>query len=699
MTSLGDAGQNPLRETAQYVKGVGPHRFALLQKLGVETVGDLLFYFPRTYEDLSNRKAVAELQADGSLQTVFGEIVELDSRTTASGKTLLSVVISDGHGGVLEGVWFNQAYLARQLRYGLPVALTGKPEWRFEHWQMNNPRLRALDDNSAEVAQEGLLPIYPLTDGLHADALRRIQKHVLERYSDLVPEVIPGEIRERLHLLGIGAALRQMHFPRSGRQAEAARRRLVFEEFLVLHVALALRRRDVRDAATAPALPVTEVIDARIRRLFPFALTRDQNRAIVQICRDMGQTRPMKRLLQADVGAGKTAVAVYAMLLAVANKHQVALMAPTEVLARQHWRTVNQYLAESRVKRRLLTGSLPDRERRVALGELRMGQVDLVVGTQALIQKDVEFARLGLVVIDEQHRFGVAQRAQFKNLGESPHYLVMTATPIPRTIALTVFSDLDVTTMHELPPGRRPVVTKWVTGKQRDKVNAYLVQEVKAGRQLYVVCPLIEDSELAGIRAAEATFRELQTGVFRSFRCGLLHGKLDDNVKEAVMNQFRSRELDVLVATTVIEVGVDVPNATLMVIEHADRFGLSQLHQLRGRVSRGPCAGECFLFADDVSEETKARLRVFVKTTDGFTLAEHDLEQRGMGQFFGTRQHGLSEIRLGNLVRDGELLTLARTEALALVQRDPNLSRPEHQELRKQVLAKYGQTLELAEIG
>jgi ATP-dependent DNA helicase RecG len=453
----------------------------------------------------------------------------------------------------------------------------------------------------------------------------------------------------------------------------------------------------VRRRGKAPALVNTRAIDERIRRLFPFELTRDQNRAVVDICRDMAKEEPMQRLLQADVGAGKTAVAVYALLLAVAHKYQAALMAPTEVLARQHWRTLSAYLAHSRVRKLLLTGGTKDRK--AALGEIRMGQVDLVVGTQAIIQKDVEFARLGLVVIDEQHRFGVAQRAQIRKLGEDPHYLVMTATPIPRTVALTVFGDLDVSIIREMPPGRRPVVTRWVQPDKRAKLEGHLADEVRKGRQLYVVCPLVAESESSDIKAAEQTFDALQRGAFRDFHVGLLHGRMDDRAKDSVMTRFVSGEIQVLVTTSVIEVGVDVPNATLMVIEHADRFGLSQLHQLRGRVSRGPVAGECYVFAEAESDDTKRRLRMFTRTTDGFALAEEDVKLRGIGEFFGTRQHGLGELRLGNLVSDADLLTLAREDAFRLVAADPALQAPEHQPLRRTVLAKYGRTLDLAEIG
>jgi ATP-dependent DNA helicase RecG len=687
---------SPLADSAQYVKGVGPSRFELLKKLGLTTVADLLWFFPRAYEDLHDRRRIAEL-TEGSLQTVAGEVIGIDPRTTHSGKQVLGVLLSDGS-GLLEGVWFNQPFLARKFRLGQRVGFSGKPAWKLGRWQMANPRVHLLESEPLDQPRR-ILPVYPLTEGLHLEQMRRIQRYVAENYAHLVPEILPEALRRRHDLPTAAWAVRTLHLPQSLAEVQQARRRLVYEEFLVLQLGLALRRRDVRDIRKAPRLPITRKIDERIRRLFPFPLTRDQNRAIVQICRDMASDKPMQRLLQADVGAGKTAVAVYALLLTVAHRYQAALMAPTEVLARQHWRTLNGYLAHSRVRRCLLTGGLSPRQRKALLGEIRMGQVDLVVGTQALIQEDVEFARLGLVVIDEQHRFGVAQRERFRRLGEDPHYLVMTATPIPRTVALTIFGDLDLSVIRQMPPGRLPVITRLVSEEKRSKLYEYLVQQVRRGRQLYVVCPLVNEGSHQEGKSAEQTFAQLQAGPFQGLRLGLLHGRMDDAAKDAVMSRFRDGEVQVLVTTTVVEVGVDVPNATLMLIEEADRFGLSQLHQLRGRVSRGPVAGECYLFAGQASEPAQRRLRLFTRTRDGFALAEADAQERGLGEFFGTRQHGLGELRWGDILRDADLLEQAREDAFALVAEDPKLLRPEHLPLRRAVWERYGQTLELAEIG
>ncbi|HEV3263839.1 MAG TPA: ATP-dependent DNA helicase RecG [Gemmataceae bacterium] len=689
-------GDDPLRQSAQYLKGVGPTRYELLRRLGLETVGDLLFHFPRSYEDLSDVRPVAQL-SPGTLQTARGEVVEIEGRQLADGRTVVSVVLSDG-GQCLEGVWFNQPYASRRFRYGQMLTFSGKPKRYRGHWQMVSPRVQVLGD-AADGNAPGIVPVYPATEDLRQEHLRPLLRRVAETFAGHVPEGLPPELRRERCLPEVRQALHDIHSPLTLAAAQAARRRFVYEEFLVLQLAMALRRRELRDRQRAPVLRVSPKIDTHIRRLFPFRLTADQDRAVADICRDLASERPMQRLLQADVGAGKTAVAVYALLVAVANQHQTVLMAPTEVLAQQHWRTLGRYLEHSRVRRLLLTGALTGSQRRAALQGLRGGEVDLVVGTHALLQEDVQFARLGLVVIDEQHKFGVNQRARVRRLGPDPHYLVMTATPIPRSVALTVFGDLDLSVIRELPPGRQPVLTRWVQAGQRERVYQRLRDGLCQGRQAYVVCPLVSESDSLDLKAAAQTHAELQAGPFRDFRVGLIHGALDDRRKDVVMEQFCRRELDLLVSTSVVEVGIDVPNATLLVIEHAERFGLSQLHQLRGRVSRGDVPGECYLFADPAGDEAQQRLRVLVRTTDGFALAEKDAELRGLGEVFGTRQHGLGELRVGDLIADHALLQTARRDAIAIVAADPGLRRDEHALLRRTVLERYGRTLDLAEIG
>jgi ATP-dependent DNA helicase RecG len=688
-----------LEQTIQFVKGVGPSRAEMLARLGIRTIGDLIFHFPRSYDDLTEVRGFDELEA-GTLQTIEGEVVEIEGKELPDGRRITSVVIADPRGKVVEGVWFNQLAIARQCRYGMRVAFSGKPKWYQDHWQMSHPRMQVLEGDTGEAKRE-VVPVYPLTENLRPDHLRDAIRQALGKGADQVPDTIPDALRIRRGYPNVNQALWEVHFPEVLPQGIHAKRRFVYEEFLVLQVALALRRREVRDRQRAPKFAFSDAIDQRIRQLFPFVLTGDQNKVIASVVKDLASDRPMQRLLQADVGAGKTAVAVYALLVAVANKHQAILMAPTEVLARQHWNTIDQLLAKSRVKRALLTGSIGSRERRVLLDEMKSGAVDLVIGTQALVQEDVEFARLGLVVIDEQHKFGVNQRARLRKLGVDPHYLVMTATPIPRTIALSVFGDLDTSTMKELPPGRQRVLTRWHTDAQRERVHQRFRDEIKKGRQAYVVCPLVEESETLDLTSAESHFVELRDGPFKDFRVGLLHGRLDDAEKDRVMQRFRAKEIDLLVTTLVIEVGVDIPNATLMLIEHADRFGLSQLHQLRGRVSRGTVAGECYLFATVASEneDARQRLRAICRMTDGFALAEEDARLRGLGEFFGTRQHGGGDLRFGDLLQDQELLEQARADAIEIVGADAGLRLPEHAALRHAVIARYGKTLDLAAVG
>ncbi len=684
-----------LLQPIQFLKGVGSRRAELLANLGVRTVGDLLFHFPRSYDDLSK---VIEVEAitPGEMQTVIGDVVELDSKELADGRRIMSVVIADAKGRVIEGTWFN--VVPRQFRYGQRVAFSGKPKWYRDHWSMSHPRVEELEKADTGPGQK-VIPVYPLTEGLWLEALRECMRNALALGAEHIEEMLPPRLLEKRHFSPVGQALGHIHFPEVVAQGLQARKRFIYEEFLVLQVALAARRRDLRDREPAPRLPVDTAIDAHIRKLIPFTLTGDQDRAIRVICRDLARDKPMQRLLQADVGAGKTAVAVYALLVAIANKHQGAIMAPTEVLARQHWQTLDRMLAHSRVRRLLLTGGLSTRERQAALAAIRNGDVDLVVGTQALVQDDVQFAKLGLVVIDEQHKFGVHQRARIRKLGGQSHYLVMTATPIPRTIALTVFGDLDVSTLRELPPGRQPVKTRWHSEAERERIYDDIKTRLREGRQAFIVCPLVDESETLDLKAAEATFVELRDGPFKEFRLGLLHGKQSDDVKQLAMTEFRDGKIDLIVATLVVEVGIDIPNATVMLIEHAERFGLSQLHQLRGRVSRGTTPGECHLFTGTITDDAKARLKIFTRTSDGFALAEEDARLRGLGEFFGARQHGLGDLEIGDLLRDRDLLETARADAWELIVADPGLKLPEHAALRRTVLERYGQTLDLAEIG
>jgi ATP-dependent DNA helicase RecG len=512
-------------------------------------------------------------------------------------------------------------------------------------------------------------------------------------------EVFPAAYLAAHDLATLREALPELHFPRDRPSLERARRRFIYQELFILQLALALRRHQQFEQRQAPPLEATTKIDARILRLFPFELTAGQKQAIAEVQADMARPHPMHRLLQGDVGSGKTIVAVYAMLLTIAQRHQAALMAPTEILARQHADTLGSVLSLSRVRWALLTGGQAASQRRELLEQLRSGEMDAVIGTQAILQDDVEFARLGLVVIDEQHKFGVRQRATLKQAALDPHYLVMTATPIPRTMTMTQFGDLDVSTLSDSPPGRQPVHTYLAEPEQRDRWWEFMARKLREGRQGYVVTPRVEESDNPTATSVDEVYETLTNGPLAEFRVGQIHGRMSSTEKDAVMADFRSGRLQVLVSTTVIEVGVDVPNATLLAIEGGQQFGLSQLHQLRGRVSRGSQPGFCCVFADVRNELAKQRLDAFVKTTDGFRLAELDFELRGPGDVLGTRQHGLPPLRIADLARDVAVLEEARRDAMAMVAADPELASPEHTRLRRMVLIRYGHVLDLGAVG
>ncbi|MFV2066578.1 MAG: ATP-dependent DNA helicase RecG [Pirellulales bacterium] len=683
------------------LRGCSPGRARLLAKLKLYYAQDLLFFFPRDYCDLTDVRQVDQLEED-RLQSVRGTVEEVELRQLSGGRTLLGVLIIQGE-QAMRAVWFNQPFMQAKFRRGQQVLVSGKPRLRGLRWEMSHPRVTMLDDDTDPGEVPKLLPVYRLTEGVSQHQMRRLVRQAVEDFGPLVDEVFPQELLERFRLLPLAEALPRVHSPDSQAMLAEARRRFVFQELLILQLALALRRAQRQGQQRAPKLPVDARIDHRIRRLFPFSLTDAQQRAIGEISADMGRPWPMNRLLQGDVGSGKTVPAVYAMLLCVAHGHQAVLMAPTEVLARQHAETFAQYLQAARVRRVLLTGGTRPSERQEILDKIRSADVDLVIGTQAILQDDVSFAKLGLVVIDEQHKFGVRQRASLRDSSTDPHYLVMTATPIPRSITMTQFGDLDVSVLKESPPGRQPVGTYLVEPSQRERWWAFVRKKLREGRQAYVVTPLVEQAEEEGVEeethSVQEAFEALANGELEAFRLGLIHGRMSSREKEAAMSAFRSGETQVLVSTSVIEVGVDVPNATVITIQGADRFGLSQLHQLRGRVARSHHAGFCGILADPKTDEASERLQAFTETTDGFQLAELDLRLRGPGDLFGTRQHGLPPLRIAHLVRDADVLEEARREAQRLVREDPGLARPEHARLRRMVLVRYGDSLELGDAG
>jgi ATP-dependent DNA helicase RecG len=696
---MSDSQKTPaemLATPVQFLKGVGPQRAESLARLGLHTARDVLFFFPRDYQDLTELREIDKLE-EGKLQSIRGVVEDIELRTTAAGGYVLGVLIRCGTGH-LRGLWFNQPFMRDKFSFGQPVLFSGKPKYEGLVWQMHHPLVEVLDSESVEPVGK-ILPVYPLTEGLQQWQARKIVREAVEEYGQVLDEVFPAEYLESHRLWPLRKALPEIHFPSDRESLAFARRRLVYQELFILQLALAVKRRQQHDQRSAPPLEASAKIDARIRRLFPFELTAGQQRAIADIAADMARPLPMNRLLQGDVGSGKTVVAVYAMLLAIAHGFQTVLMAPTEVLAQQHSLTLEKLLAASQVRRALLTGGLTSSQRGAIIGQIAAGEIDLVVGTQAVIQEDVEFPHLALVVIDEQHKFGVRQRASLKKAGLDPHYLVMTATPIPRTVTMTLFGDLDVSTISDSPPGRQTINTYLAGEDKRAKWWDFFRRKLREGRQGFVVVPLLDESDQYVAASLEETYENLANGELEAFRLGLIHGRMSAAEKEAAMNDFRSGKIQVLVSTSVVEVGVDVPNATLMTIESGQRFGLSQLHQLRGRISRGSYPGFCCVFADAQTAEAEKRLKAFISTTDGFALAEADFRLRGPGELFGTRQHGMPPLRIADLQRDGDVLSEARLDAQSLVAIDPGLSQPEHERLRRMMLHRYGHVLELGDVG
>ncbi|MGL4943593.1 MAG: ATP-dependent DNA helicase RecG [Thermoguttaceae bacterium] len=673
-----------------------------LRRLELFRAKDILFDFPRSHFDVSDRRTLATLE-EGKLQTVLGTIESWESRTTRRG-TLMTANIFCGT-GYIRGLWFNQTIVARIHPSGSRVFVTGKPKDDPPYWSMMHPMLTPATDTDDALA-DPLLPHYNLTKGLRDEQLRRIVKKILPEHTPLVTEVFPQSLREKYGILGIQDAIPAMHFPRTHEELRLARRRFVYQELFVLQLALATRRLQLRTHLRGPQLVRKHDVDLRIRKLFPFDFTHAQNKVIEEIVRDMAEPFPMNRLLQGDVGSGKTVVAVYAMLLAVACGYQAVFMAPTEVLARQHLRTLTRLLDGSSVTIAPLFGSQTTSERASVLQSILAGESKVIVGTHAIISGDLPLDKLGVVVIDEQHKFGVRQRAALKQAagGTDPHYLVMTATPIPRSIAMTLFGDLDVSVMDEKPRGGQTIHTYVTPEEKRAAWWEFVRKKLDTGQQGYVVVPMIEESDAFDARSLEEVTRTLREHELRGYNVGTLHGRMTTAEKEQQMASFRNREIQVLVATTVIEVGVDVPNANVMTIESGERFGLSQLHQLRGRIGRGKHPGFCAVFVTpsddaDAYREALARLEAFAATNDGFALAEKDLAFRGSGNILGTAQHGLPPFHIADLHHDRETLIEARRDAQALVAADPGLANPDHALLRSQMLTRYGQVLNLGDVG
>ncbi|MEQ1903015.1 MAG: ATP-dependent DNA helicase RecG [Pirellulaceae bacterium] len=677
------------------VPGVGSTTARLLSRLGLETAADLLFYFPRRYEDFSEVTPIAHLE-DNKLAQVIGYVKEVEQHVAESGRHVLYLLVEDQR-RYLRIVFFNQAFLLEKFKVGQMVMFRGTVRERGARKQMTQPRFQILDPQQPRPAGR-LLPVYGLTEGLKQRQLRQIIERQLDILVPLVEEALPALVRQELGLCDIETALRSIHFPKTQEDAESARRRLAFQELFILQLALATRRHRLQQLQTAPPIEMTPKIRDRIYGRFPFELTESQQKAFAEIVADMARPIPMNRLLHGDVGSGKTAVAVAAMLNAVASGHQAVLMAPTEILARQHERTLSGWLKASRVRIALWTGSTSHRQQLAE--KIAAGDVDIVVGTQAIVQGDLKFKSLGLAVVDEQHKFGVRQRALIKSLSvNDPHYLVMTATPIPRTISMTVFGDLDVSTLIR-PEHLKPTVHTYLgTAENREKWWAFVTKKLREGRQAFVVAPRVDAEDDLEISSAERLFESLANGPLEAFRLDVLHGRQTAEEKDAALQGFALGKTQVIIATSVVEVGIDVPNATVMTIESAERFGLSQLHQLRGRVGRGVHAGFVCAFSTSDNPVDNERLQAFADVQDGFELAEIDLRLRGPGDLFSAEQTGFPPLRIADLVQDVELLQRSREIAANMIAQDPELALPEHARLLQLMTRRYGATLELSNVG
>lgn len=679
-------GELELDTPVQYVRGVGPRRAEQLAALGVETLEDLMMYFPRRFDLRRQVQPISTLTDGDDNATIAGEIIHI--RHNRSRRDIFEIQLRDDSAAIT-AKWFHGGYLSQSLLPGIVVALNGKISSYKNVLQIVNPRHQIIyDPSGAKLDQDELLPVYPAGGKLTSNIISSVIHKVLQQGTGLLSPWFDKQYLAKRGLMIRPKAIFAMHRPEDRQQWAEARRRLAYEECLLMQLGIAIARQK-EISRPAHCLPGNATVDGRIRARFPFKLTAAQDLTVEEISADLSRDRPMNRLLQGDVGSGKTVVALYAALLGVANKKQVAIMAPTEILATQHFRKICGYLDNSNVKTQLLTGGLPVKKRNRILAELAGGDIHIVVGTHALLSETVKFKDLALVVVDEQHKFGVAQRTGMRGKGFAPHYLVMTATPIPRTLALTIFGDLDVSTIDSLPPGRGKTTTKCVSAKKIPDIIKFADKKLAQHQQVYFVYPLVTPSPQLELTAAQEAYQELKNGPLGKYGVGLVHGQMPGNRKTSVMRDFGEGRIKVLVASVVVEVGVDVPAANVMVITHAERFGLAQLHQLRGRVGRSSENATCILIASPGNPLALKRMKILTKTSDGFKIAEEDLRIRGPGEFFGTKQHGLPELKVADLIEDFELLRLARRDAFDIIDEDPDLAMPHNQQLRRAMLKLY----------
>ena len=660
----------------RYLKGVGPKTAERFEKLGILTLSDLLCHYPRRYLDFSKPYSIAEAPADTECVVKAEVFAKPGGRILPGGRRMERITAGDNVSS-LEITWFNNPYAAQKLELGQEYYFQGIVTGGMLRRQMVNPQVRT----DAQVKSSPFEAVYPQTEGLTSSAIAKCVRQLLP-HAELLPDPLPSEMLKKYRLLSKADAVRAIHCPATEEEAFAARRRLIYEELLVLQLGIG---RMKNHGAASTGAPMKKADASPFWESLSFSPTGAQRRAVEEILTDMSGETSMNRLLQGDVGSGKTLVAAAAIWACIRAGYQAALLAPTEILASQHAENLNRLLSPFGMRAALLTGGMKAAARRTTLAAIRDDEADLIVGTHAILSEGVEFARLGLAVVDEQHRFGVRQRGLLAEKAANPHLLVMSATPIPRTLGLLMYGDLDISILDELPPGRKPVKTRCITGKKRADLYGFLDREIDSGRQVYIVCPAIEDAGGSGLNAVKSYYEDIAKAYLPDRRVGLMHGKLKPKEKAEVMDDFKSGRLDALVSTTVIEVGVDVPNATVMVIENAERYGLSALHQLRGRVGRGAAESWCFLVSDNASESVQKRLKFLCSTSDGFAVAQYDLETRGPGDFFGSRQHGLPTLQIADLMNDTRTLHAAQSEAVALLAEDPLLERPEHALLARQV--------------
>lgn len=678
-----------INESIQYVKGIGPKKAEKLNKLGIYTIKDLLYYFPRQFEDRSIIKKIAQLE-DEEKVTVKALITNIESYTPKKGMTITRIDVKDDT-GFAKLTFFNKEYIKNTFRVVDSILAFGKVKKNGRFVELNSCELEYLSASPKNIGK--LVPVYPLSYGVTNKDIMNTVRMVFENKDIKIPEYMPEYLLKKYRLCGIEYAIKNIHFPKDKESLKIALYRLIFEELLVLQLGLFMYKGGSSDEKGI-LFKRNQRLDEVLKSL-PFSLTRAQNRALNEIIDDMCSEKVMNRLVQGDVGSGKTVVALLALAECVFNGYQGALMAPTEILAQQHYESFTETFEDIGINVELLTGSVTKKQKEGILQRAKDGEIDILIGTHALIEDNVEFKNIGLVITDEQHRFGVRQRGKLSSKGESPDILVMTATPIPRTLALILYGDLDISIIDELPPGRQPIETIAVEKKKRDKVyNSLVRREVDKGRQVYIVCPLVEESETLDITSATETAEEIKRDFFPDLRVGLLHGKMKPSEKDAIMTAFKNHELDILVSTTVIEVGVNVPNSTLMIIENAERFGLAQLHQLRGRVGRGKHQSYCVLIYGSNSEVCRKRMSIMEETNDGFKISEKDLEIRGPGEFFGTMQHGVPELKVANLFKHMKILKTVQQEARIIIGEDSTLDFKEYRGLKREIESKFKDKIE-----